>query len=64
VWTYNSKGRNEKCLQIFSRKKLNGRDHLTDLGLDARIILTFILTMWTGLMWFRIRFRDGIFSTR
>jgi hypothetical protein len=33
----------EKCIQNFDQKKLKGRDHTEDLGVDGRIILEWIL---------------------
>ena len=40
------------------------RGHLEDLGLDRRIILQWIFSiwngeLWTGLLWFRIKTGDG-----
>jgi hypothetical protein len=40
-------GRDEKYLQNLVRK-LKGRDHLRDLGVDRRIILKWILMTWGG----------------
>jgi hypothetical protein len=36
-------GRDEKFRQYFGWKKLKGRDHSEDLGVDGRIILDWIL---------------------
>jgi hypothetical protein len=36
-------GSNKKCTQDFNQRKLKGRDHLLDLGIDVRIILKLIL---------------------
>jgi hypothetical protein len=32
------KRRDAKCIQNFGQKKLKGRDHLDDLGIDGKII--------------------------
>jgi len=37
-------GRDEKCVQNFSRKNLKERDYLEGLGVDMKIILERILT--------------------
>jgi hypothetical protein len=43
--------RDEKCVQNFGRKKLKGRDHSEDLGVDGRIILEWILGKYGGKVW-------------
>jgi hypothetical protein len=37
--TWNTNGRNEKCLQKFRSTNLDQRDHFGDLGIHSRIIL-------------------------
>jgi hypothetical protein len=52
----------EKKIKIhtgFWRRNPKNRDHLEDLGIDGRTILTWILVkydrrVWTGLIWLRI----------
>jgi hypothetical protein len=44
---------------------LKNRDHFDDLGIDGMITLKLILKKWdgrawTGLIWLRIRTRDGL----
>jgi len=56
--TCSSYGERRVVYRILVRK-LKGRDHLEDPGLDGRIILRWIFTkwfweVWTELMWIRI----------
>jgi hypothetical protein len=47
-------------------ESLNGRDHSEDLGVDARIILEWILEkqgvkVWTEFIWLRTETSGGLF---
>jgi hypothetical protein len=50
---------------VFWLRKLKGRGHLEDLGVDGKIILEWILgqyggRVWTGLVYFRIGTSGGL----
>jgi hypothetical protein len=50
----------------FWLKRLRGRDHTEDLGLDGRIALKWILQkqdwrVWTGFIWLKIGTDNGLF---
>jgi hypothetical protein len=48
-------GRDEKCIQNFSQKKLKESDHLRELATDAKIILKWILTKYgEGMNWIQV----------
>jgi len=40
--TCNTHGRDEKCT-VFWSERLEGRDHLEDVGVDGRLMLEWIL---------------------
>jgi len=55
----------EKCIQYFGWKKVKGRVHLEDLGVDGRIILEWILgkfggRVWTEFIWLWIGTSGGL----
>ena len=57
-------GGEERRIQGFGGRYLRERDHLEDPGVDARIILKWILRkwdvgIWTGSSWLRIETVGG-----
>jgi hypothetical protein len=58
-----------KALTGFQYGVLKERDHMKDTGVDAKIILKWILKAydgrgWSGLIWLRIGTIGGVFRTR
>lgn len=42
-------------------RKFKGKGHLEDLGIDGRILLECIVTIWwTGFIWIKIRSSYGL----
>jgi hypothetical protein len=41
-------------------ENLKGRDRMGDFGVDSRIILKWILMVWTGFVWLRIGTSGGL----
>jgi hypothetical protein len=51
------------CTKFWS-ENLNGKDHSEDLGVDAKIILKYILgkyggKLWTGFIWLKTWISSG-----
>jgi hypothetical protein len=64
-WACGTYGSQERSIQGFCRGDIRERDHLEDLDVDGRIILSLIFKKWdtetwTGLAWLSIGTDGGL----